>query len=260
MSFKDKLFNTGVKKYEGKIYLNCCVGVEYDLDLLEYFIEYYKDLEVDEFFVILNTIDKNSHKLKEGIKILDKYTNIHREIWIGDFYMTPKARKKRAIIKDYVGDNDWIITADVDEFYEFPMGLRELITICEKKNHHCVAGKYVDRLSIDGKLKKIDKKKSLWEQFPIDIQFSKQYYRHVEKIILRKNHVAISDGHHYVRSSLEKHLIFPMFLKVYHFHWIEGLINKLEDRISIWKKVNPSIDDSNHLRLLKHYDEYGTLL
>lgn len=259
MSFKDKLYNQDVKEYEGKIYLSCCVGVEYDLDLLEYSINYYKDLGVDEFFYILNTTDPDSSNLKEGIKILDKYPKIHKKVWIGEFFALWKNKRKKDFIKDYIMGDDWVIIIDVDEFYDFPMGLRELITICEAKGYYSVLGRCVDRLAEDGRLKPIDKKKSLWEQFPINTEITKKYYFDYRKIVLSRNYADLSIGHHYLKSGLEKKLIYPEVLKVYHFHWIEGLIKKIEARLAIWEKIS-SRDCSNHLLLLSHYDKYGTLL
>ena len=87
MSLLDKIYKRessfdDVKDYDGKIYLNCCLGVEYDLDIVEYTIEYYRDMGVDEMFFVLNTTDKDSPNLKKAVEIMDKYNYISYIIWI----------------------------------------------------------------------------------------------------------------------------------------------------------------------------------
>ena len=264
ISFRDRAYNackkfSDIKKYEGKIYLNCCVGVEYDLDLLEYSIDYYKELGVDEFFIILNTIDENSSNLKEATNILDKYSNIHKSIWIGEYFSKWTAQKNKDFIKDYVRDNDWVITIDIDEFQDYPMGLRELITICEKRNYHCVIGKLIDRISKDGKLKPIDKNRSLWEQYSINTNLFNKHYFVNDKVLLRKKYITLHPGHHFPVPGISDILVYPEMLNVDHFRWRENLRQKLDDRMRIWQKLGQR-NCSLIKKMFDYYDEQGTLL
>ncbi len=265
MNFTDKVYKrysdaNDMERYSGKIYLNCCVGVEYDLDLLEYSINYYKELGVDEFFIILNTEDENSFNLKRAMKILDKYPDIHRSIWIGEYYGYIKGEKEKSVVEKVMGEDDWIITTDVDEFFDFPIDLRKLIAICEDQECQVVYGKIVDRISSDYKLKKVDKTKSLWEQFPIN---AKIYNQLKSKILLRRKKIDIyhggkSGGHHSFVDPMSVK-IYPDILKVYHFHWTNTLLGKLEERVEVWKKYGRN-DWKSLQEVIDDYKKYGMLV
>ena len=265
-SFKKNTYNN-IPKYEGKIYLNCCVGVEYDLDLLEYSINYYKKLGVDELFYILNTTDTDSPNLKKGIKILDKYPDIHRDIWIGKYTSLWKKEKENEIVKDYINEDDWIMTVDVDEFYEFPMNIKSLIILCEEKGYHYIKGKFIDRISKDCKLKPINKNKTLWEQYPVNNNLyylikniTNGYNFNYNKILLRKNFVELSTGQHEVKDKY-KYRRYLQNLDVHHFRWRKGLINKLEERANIKKKYKLGFDNEYYAlkKICKYYKKYKKL-
>jgi hypothetical protein len=62
-----------IEPYKGKIYLVCCVGVEYDYDIFSHFMNHYKELGVDEFLVIINYLDDQSEKYKSVCNVLKNY-------------------------------------------------------------------------------------------------------------------------------------------------------------------------------------------
>jgi hypothetical protein len=233
--------------------------VEYDLDLLEYSIDYYKGLGVDELFYVLNTIDADSPNLKKALRILDKHPDIHRDIWIGDFYAVWKKEWKEKIVKGHVGDNDWLITIDTDEFYDFPIGLRELIGVCETKGHHCVVGQFVERISEDYTLPDIDDSRSLWEQYPISSREHVKDHITVDKVLLRKGYIPLSPGHHFPNIELDTNLFYPAILDVHHFRWRGCLIDKLEDRSRVWKEFT-NLDVSHLEKFIDYYKKKGTML
>ena len=65
-----------------KIYLRTCIGVEYDLPLIAHFIEHYKSLGVDEFYITLSSPTKDHENLELAKSLLQKYKIKPFTIWI----------------------------------------------------------------------------------------------------------------------------------------------------------------------------------
>jgi len=249
----------GIAPYTGIIYLVCCVGVEYDYDILPHFIKYYKDLGVDEFLIILNTIKKKSEKLKLVQNILRKYDIEEKLIWSGYFNEETKINHMRNLVGNRTFHDDWIIYADVDEFSDFVVDLRKLITYCEKKEYNCVQGKLIQHLAKDGKLPDIDDDTNLEEMFPVVSDITKTVYIlfHMGKIPLCKSYIKLSGGHHQVMSKVYN--LFPSAIDVHHFKWRKNAIESFKDRIVAYKLV----DDPCHIflkKLVDYYEEYKSFL
>jgi hypothetical protein len=233
----DEKFIDGTNKYEGVVYLICCIGVEYDYDIVSHSIKYYRELGVDRFLFILNTEDENSEKLKYVQNILRKYNIEEEMVWIGEFDDSVKTRNMEQIVLENTDSKDWVITIDVDEFHKYDIDLKKFIFYCEKKNYNCVWGRFVDRLTENGKIVDINEDTNIWDIFPVKTDMRYWNRTSYRKILLRKSYIKVKGGHHFCVDD-KKCKYFPYRMEVHHFKWRGELIKKLKRRVELFKKHN----------------------
>jgi hypothetical protein len=246
-----------MEDYQGVIYLVCCIGVEYDYDIVLHFVKHYKEIGVDKFLLILNTEDENSEKLKYVQNILRKYDIKEEVIWIGDFQDTIKTQHMKQVVLDNANLEDWIVIADVDEFQKYYMDLRKLISYCDKMNYNCVMGEFVDRLTESGKIVDINEDINIWEVFPI--KTSMKYWNDTEysKVLLKKAYVEVEEGHHCPVDD-KSCSYFPSLLEVHHFKWRGKILDKLKYRIEMYEKYDHWKGEGDG-KVLKRYEDRGML-
>lgn len=225
-----------VEDYKGIVYLVCCIGVEYDYDIVSHSIKYYKKLGVDKFLFVLNTENKNSEKLIEVQNILREYSIEEEEVWIGEFEDFSKKERIERIIKKNAAPEDWVVEIDADEFQEYYVDLRKFISYCEKMNYDCVCGNLVDRLTENGELIDINDDTNIWEAFPVKTSLEDLGYANYNKILLRKAYVDTYGGHHHPSDPLSCKICRCNF-PVYHFKWRGALLENHKNRLVIFKKL-----------------------
>jgi hypothetical protein len=257
-----------LEPYEGKVYLVCCIGVEYDYDIVPHFIKYYKDMGVDEFLFILNTEYENSQRLKYVQNILEEHGIKEKEVWIGEFNDLPKKMKMEKTLDLFTRSGDWILFLDVDELLDCFCNLRSFISYCEKGNYNCLYGELIDRLSLNEKISKINGD-DIFKDFPVEriirARFSEEDLKNIKqkeyesitshKMPLIKKGICLSIGHHIPvpdESSLEI-CNCEFVVKINHFRYRDNLIKKLEKRCVDFKNQGTSrwIEWENELNFLK---------
>lgn len=107
LAFINNIVNK-LNPFLGNIYLACCIGVKYDYDITPYFIEYYKDLGVNNFLIILNDSSSNSEKLKVVQQTLRHYNIKEKEIWIGEFSVYEQEKRLTRIKNTYINPEEWM--------------------------------------------------------------------------------------------------------------------------------------------------------
>ncbi len=174
----------------------------------------------------------------EAIAILSSFNIKPCKIWVGEF---SRIRQKylEELICTATMPNDWIVMIDIDEFHEYPNGLRELIYECEESHYDCVMGRFLDRQALAERLIPYNPGRSLWEQYPLTTRFSEEKLKTPsDKIMLKKAYVPFVLGHHHPDLKKIKNVsIYPQQLNVHHFKWRAGVLKKLSERVQLLKRL-----------------------
>ncbi|MCP4457118.1 MAG: hypothetical protein GY816_03675 [Cytophagales bacterium] len=142
---------------KNKIHLRTCIGVKYDLPLIRHFIEYYKDFGVDEFYITLSSHSERQN-LEIAKSILKEYDIEPFDIWIGPYREHIRGEYLCNMV-DHLNDDEWVLTADCDEFQEYPMELHRFVSQLDEDEVTWVEGAIVDRVSSTGEIpEKLNKK------------------------------------------------------------------------------------------------------
>ncbi len=262
-----------------------CVGVEHDAALLPHFLQHYLALGIrpERMKIILNAVAKDTSELKAAVSVLNDHGVAHAETWLAPYTSTSMWEKRREVqIREALAE-DWVISADVDEFHEYPEPLIQFIERCDQIGVNCVQGPFIDRLAPSGKLAPIATKPSLMEQFPLQTDviwaIGRKGVHHSQhgtvKIMAAKGRILPSTGgHHPMRGICASYLYriplaaFPLITnpgfrfsiptRVHHFHWTEALVERLERRLA-----TPGVSAAGAeygAKQLAHITEFGGIL
>jgi hypothetical protein len=253
----------GYESYEGTVYLACCIGVEYDYDIVSHFIKYYKDIGVDEFLIVLNTDVPNSKKLKEVQNILRGYGIEEKQIWYEKYDFIKHTQILMDLIESQVEEKEWVITVDIDEFQEYFCDLRKFISYLEKNHYEYAVGTFVDRISIGGDIVKINNDTDLFETFPVrtkltkDIMYSNRNF--IQKVVIHKSYIKLDFGQHRcIEEEEKKYRSCKHLIDVHHFKWRGDLIQNTIDRIEMFKINN--LGSRQLQSFLDFYEKNGSLI
>lgn len=220
-----------------KLYLRANIGVRYDLPLIDHFIKYYKNLGVERFLICLHSLTEDDPNLKSAISILNEHGIEPADIWIGKYRERKKSRRLEGLVED-LNDDDWILTADADEFQEYPINLIKFIKKCETNNVAAVHGLIVDRIKEDGSIpNELEEGVPILEQFPLECNFQQlknlSHRKWLPKVTLHKKWVVLTIGNHCIdnpsteicKSESFKHY---EFIKVFHAKWFGEVVEKMD--------------------------------
>lgn len=150
--------------------------------------------------------------------------------------------------------NDWYVIADCDELQRYPDGLLETVAHCSKHNYDYVEGCLIDRIAVDGALRRIQENTSLWDQFPLGAFLSAVINKSVvNKIVAVKGHVRLTHGQHQALSG-RGCPIEEIYVPTHHFKWTHDLQSRLNSRITIPKFMNGAYHEEC-LRVLSYITE-----
>ena len=151
------------------IRLVTCVGVGSDLPLLPHFLDHYTALGVapGDIVVILNAQDAAAPGLADAQSLLAARGAAAPEIWIAPYTSDTMWAERRRVQAARCAPDDWVLSADVDEFQRWPAPLREVLATAEAHGADCVQGVMIDRLAPGGRLAPVRPAPAILEQFPI---------------------------------------------------------------------------------------------
>jgi hypothetical protein len=237
IDFYKREFNK-YKKYDGKIFLSCCVSTDFDYDILPHFMRHYKDIGVDEFLIILHVISDDLGKLEYCQKILRDFGVKEKKIWRDDYDPVLHTSLLMKLNKEYAETEDWVLTIDIDEFHEYCCDLRKIIAYCEERNINFISGNFVDRLTEDGKIVDINNKTDLFESFPVKSEVFRNVFHGCHwKVMIHKCYIDLIPGQHFVKDSdTYVPISFPEVFSVNHFKWRGDLIENNSYRSKIFNK------------------------
>lgn len=153
----------------GALRLISCIGVDSELALLPHFVEHYRKLGVvpEDMILILNSEDPASPGLASAKRCLARRGVTRIREWIAPYTSDTMWARRREVQLELARADDWIISADVDEFHVYPAPLTEVLTHCEAIGATVIQGVFVDRLTRDGRLAEVEEERPLAEQFPV---------------------------------------------------------------------------------------------
>ena len=282
-----------------KIYLATCFSLDFDLPILEHFIEHNLSLGLpsENCLVVLNVF-KDFSNLEKGLNILKKYNIFPKDIWCYEYESEEKWQRVHMILSKHVTKDDWVVHPDSDEFHEFPNdNLIQTLNFCDAQKINAIQGYLIDRITEDGKLINVKSQTNINEQFPKKINLTKLIGLSGVKLMVYKGYLRANNGsgqiHPQVKnitkythgansclsstelsrkilgdpSDMQRVYIQEEFNEsvyqamktqhgffVHHFKWHGEVIEKLEQRVETYRKLNrPQIFQSE--RLLNFYKE-----
>jgi hypothetical protein len=219
-----------------KIHFASLFCVDFDLDLLPYWVEHYLSFRFDDYNVWLNTQRNATGKLACAFKYLsDRGFNVTIE---NGQFVNGSLRAK--VMEEYVSTlpkNDYLVTADSDEFQNMNGDYCDLI-----REYDVVNGILVDRY--DDTLHDAEKKSDgsdLFQQFPhegcveqeiifkyLDGDASKWSVVRRSKIMAARAGIPVSfGGSHFAFTHRENIRYTPEHYSVYHFTWRDSLLGRM---------------------------------
>lgn len=259
-----------------------CVGVESDLDLLPHFLDHYRRLGIppDRVRPILNAARPDAPELARARRILAEAGAAPAEIWIAPYTSDTMWARRRALQSREAGAEDWVLSADVDEFHEYPEPLADFLIRCAQLRVDCVQGVFIDRLAPGGRLPPVRAAPAILEQFPVaaDVGWSiagagaaHDRFGTVKLMAMRGRILPSRGGHHPMKDVAARFLYgqplgrfaalerpsfrFAVPTRVHHVHWTESLPARLEKRLAT-PGVSPAGAEYGR-RQLDHIERHG---
>ena len=239
-------------------WLVTCVGVAYDLPLLPHFLRHYAALgiEPERIVCLLNAEDEADPGLAQADRILAAAGAPPGRRWIAP-YTSASMWAQRREAQDDLGTDAWVLSADVDEFHQYPEPLAAFLARADALGADCIQGVFVNRLAPGGRLAPVEDGAPLPGQFPLmadAIGALGGVGRHhnrlgTVKIMAMRGAVRPSrGGHHPAERHRARYLYeaplgefaaidrpafrFAVPTLVHHYHWTASLADRLRRRLA----------------------------
>lgn len=225
-----------------------------DIRLLRPWLSHYSSFHFDRRLISVHARPQWPPQVKEaktmasefGAEIVDVHTSL----------LSDQRVRRERMIENCCSPVDWIFTADVDEFHQYPRSPRGLVELCERQGYDFVSGRLLDRVAPNGSFPELDER-SLWEQFPVGVQLTENILKGtVTKTVCSRASVPVVDGTHSAegRGCPKEYLEIP----VHHFKWDAGVFERAQ--YMVWMR---SISEEpwfvSPLRFLRHAQATGKL-
>lgn len=238
--------------------LRVLTSISYDAKLLPHFVAHYRALGVEAFAIAV-------HEQRPGLR--GEIEELARPLGAGIELLPVSERQQRTGVEGWNKEElrqriampgDWLIPADLDEFIQFPAPLPQLIAQMEESGTTHVMGEFRDRIASDGRLTETTAEPALWEQYPLECDFSARLVRCLcTKVVLCRGDCALGSGHHFVTNGARA-LRGPGVV-VHHFKWRAGLLEALARRVEIYRRERVSwVGESE--RVLAYFARHGRIV
>ena len=207
-----------------KIKLICCVGLDYDTELIPHFCKHYSKYNIYSFHFILNKLkdfeikDYLEHFSNLPITLPFIGAKLNFEKWVGEFNAIDKIDKFNHIIKH--SNESHILLSDIDEFQQHTKSI--------KSNY--VWGNLLDRESSDSPFKKVTSE-NIEVQFPITSNKS-NWKNTIKPCVFPKSELLKTS--HFITTPYKNE---PL-IDVHHYRWTNTRLQKSKDRYRIYTKLN----------------------
>lgn len=213
-----------------KLNLLNVTSTEYDADLVRHFVEHYSQFNIDEWHIILhNGSDQEQYEVASLYKSLRPNIRFHK--WDGIFLSSEKVKLFNTVKNSFEG---YVLLADVDELQEWPQEPKDMLL-----KQPVIGGYLVDRLPLEGKVKKVENSPNLFKQFPIESNVSYSItngYKH-KPCVFHKNYEIINS--HDLR--LYENPVYytdSTMIRISHFKFTDTRKAKTQRRYTEYKQAN----------------------
>ena len=240
-------------------WLITCVGTEADLPLLPHWLDHYTaiGIEPDRIVCILNASDAGAPELAAARALLAERGVRRVRDWLKPYTSEAMWAVRREAQRAVAAPEDWVLSADVDEFHAYPEALPAFLARCEGWGVTCVQGPFIDRLAPGGRLAPVSASPDLAAQFPLRAEASLSLFGEgashnrygTVKVMAMRGHVMPSrGGHHPTEDSGARFLYgaplaafgavttpgfrFALPAWVDHYHWTATLPERLRRRLA----------------------------
>lgn len=201
-----------------KIKLICCIGLDYDLELIPHFTKHYCKYNINSYHFILHKMSK--FYVVDYLKYFKELhpSKITFEEWVGEFNAIDKIDKFNKIIEKTKESH--ILLTDVDEFQNHKKIIKE----------NYIWGDLVDRETEDGFVKEINSD-NIQKQFPI--KSKKSDWNNTIKPCVFPSIERLKTSH-YITTSYNG----EPTIDVDHYRWTNTRLEKSKNRYDIYTKLN----------------------
>lgn len=217
-----------------KIHFASLVGVDYDMDMMPYWIPYYLKAGFDSYTVVLH---REHGDIPEGIQ--SDFRNAGFKVRCADGPFTIGCARSAHLnnIANGLDDNDIFVTADADEFHAnnngTPIDYREVLS-CYDVLHGIHSDRYADTLE--------PCRMDPFVQYPYEEQYTGEYLKNIDipflknteppalwrsKIIAAPAGAVVEFKGSHCMSEIPSNYNIRFGHKVIHFAWREAAVRKL---------------------------------
>ena len=197
-----------------------------DIGLLPHWLAHYRALGLDRFVVAVNDPERATEYdrclMDNGIIPVCHFDDLYFKDEIGAI--------------DYVNTaitSEWILHADMDEFFLFDRPLEQLLNDCEIHRYRVVRGRFIDHICADGELAAVKDEPSLWRQFPI-MHHTTEHVRQglTTKSMLRHRSRSPTSGNHIPGNDMPS--CHPDWQEIHHFRWTAATVPAMRHFLEVW--------------------------
>lgn len=240
-----------------------------DLALLPHWIRHYDAMGVDRICICIVGVDGRNvaHVFEWAKQWTSRDILCAAEVLEADHFGFDQHVIQINSARHYgLQPNDWVMVADLDEFYEFPPNTWTLVNDGTGRGsdfkHNSgidMPGQYAffaDMLAPDGVLAEVKPDVPLIEQFPIATHLTRDFLEGGDrKVMLHRAWMNVSEGHHDLRPNGREVPSIAPFGICRHYKFKAGLVERLRKHIS-----NPACHDRPRRecqKLLVHIEANG---
>lgn len=206
-----------------------------DISLLKSCLEYYTEMGIQRILLSVHIRQEWQEGFLDAVnEAISGFPAKISEIHTGT--KNDSAKRYETVIGKYCKSDDWVIVADLDEFYEYSRPLHEVLEYCLSYGYDNVIGEYLDRIGPKGNLP--DLQDNLWDTFPVGLQISKSIAKACShKIVLARANIRLSGGHHKAYSG-KTCPTSEISAIVHHFKWDSTCIERIKYMKSMYQENN----------------------
>ena len=215
-------------------------------DLLPYFLEHYKSKGITEFYLNVFNGDNNPiwNEIKKyessSIKVIGEKDNLQFTGYLD-------AVIKNRLMNKYLKDKEFCVICDLDEFYD--TNIKDIdLSGCDG-----VQTEFLDRITEDGVIPKLNKGDDLEKKFPVKREYTKEKGLSSHKtIITHKDNPVYAGAHNCLFDYNVKKVG-----KLHHFKWHGDVIERMRVKAIRYKKLGIQYEPFENI--VKEYNRKGKL-
>lgn len=220
------------------------VSNEFDVEYIKHFIKHYSQYDIDNWHVVINDPSgKDRNEAYFRFKTFKPDCKFY--FWTEEFSSPSKVKYVNDIISKCKG---YILFSDIDELQQWTEEPKIAI-----KKHHIVGGTKRDRFDWEFKPREVDQYQSIYEQFPIKSDVSKEQlgsYTHLpcafhSSYRLENNHDLIFYG---------RLVEYKSYIDIDHFKWNLKRKYKAQKRVEVHKLKGGNYAESEKLLSMFYSD------